>query len=80
MGELVRKRGRPVSDRGKRRRLEIRISDREYDMLVELVRIKGKTFTDILVEGLEKQHDELYHDHYGYFDDYNFDGFDGDYE
>ena len=77
MGELVRKRGRPIKVGSKRRRIEIRMSESEYSMLVELSRITGKNFTDILVDGLSDQYDKYSDSGYDFYDDYYFDeGFD----
>lgn len=78
------KRGRPVGSGGKSRRLEIRMTDEEYDILTYLSRVKDKNMTSILVEGLMKSYEECkdqeesqedydYDDYedYGYYDEYD---------
>lgn len=81
MRECIRKRGRPAKVVARRRRLDIRMSDDEYDMLLYLSSIKGKTLTDILIDGLRIQYEvgksqdidefDIYddYDYYNNFDD-----------
>ena len=76
MGDLVRKRGRPVKVGGRRRRLELRMSDVELEMLMFLARTTGKTFTDILMDGLKKQYEDVWENGYEPFDYYHPDDFD----
>ena len=72
MDGLVRKRGRPIKVGSKRRRLYIRITDDEYEILCELSKIKNKSFTDILLDGLRRQYDECSNADYEYYDDYDY--------
>ena len=73
MGELVRKRGRPVSERSKRNTKIIRLTDDELYMLEYVARNTGKTFTDILVEGLADQYEKCVDLGFEYYDDYDYD-------
>ena len=76
MDGLVRKRGRPVSRYSKRHSKIIRLTDEELEMLESVARYTGKTYTDILINGLKKQYDECCDSGYDYYDGYNFDDFD----
>ena len=56
MGELVRKRGRPLKDGSKRYRKMIRMTREEFEMLDLVAGVTGKTMTDILMDGLRMQY------------------------
>lgn len=58
MGELKRKRGRPVSDRSKRNFCGLRISDEDVEMLEYIAKTTGETRTDI-IRGAIKMHYNL---------------------
>ena len=75
MDELVRKRGRPLKVGSKRHSKIIRLTDEQLDILEHVSRVTGKTFTDILVDGLFDQYDKCADLDYGYFDDYYEDDF-----
>ena len=77
MGDLVRKRGRPISRYSKRHSKIIRLTDEQLEMLKFVSHCTGKTYTDILIEGLKNQYEECLDSGYDYYDDYDFeDGLD----
>lgn len=81
LGELVRKRGRPVSERSKSEFCGVRLSREENDMLVYLARVKHKSKSDILIEalrllyeidqtqGVDDYYDDYYEDDFDDFDE-----------
>jgi hypothetical protein len=56
MGELVRKRGRPVTGKAKSDFCGVRLSREQQEMLDYVAKTKGLTRTDVILEGLKAQY------------------------
>lgn len=56
MGGVVRKRGRPVCSDSKHCRKDIRMTDKQLEMLEYIRKTTGKNNTEIFMDGLEMQY------------------------
>lgn len=56
MGEIKRKRGRPIEEGAKRNRVEIRLTNEEAEMLNFILDKKGGNKTSIIVDALRTQY------------------------
>lgn len=55
MGETKRRRGRPVKEDGaRRRRLDILLTDEEFDRLNKASKLSGKSISEIARKGIDE--------------------------
>lgn len=52
MEEIKKKRGRPSENGAKRKRINIRVTEDQYDSIKELCELEGESLTDYIMESV----------------------------